>query len=31
MKRNAPITVKIVGIRYELNDPSIHAIAEFAD
>jgi len=29
MKRNAPITVKIVGIRYELNDPSIHAIAEF--
>ena len=30
MKRNAPITVKIVGVRYELNDPSIHAIAEFA-
>ena len=30
MKRNAPITVKIVGIRYELNDSSIHAIAEFA-
>lgn len=30
IKRNAPITVKIIGIRYELNDPSIHAIAEFA-
>lgn len=30
LKRNMPITVKIVGIRYELNDPSIHAIAEFA-
>lgn len=30
MKRNMPITVKIVGIRYELNDSSIHAIAEFA-
>lgn len=30
IKRNAPITVKIVGIRYELNDPAIHAIAEFA-
>ena len=31
LKKNMPITVRIVGVRYELNDSSIHAIAEFAE
>lgn len=31
LKKNQEIRVKIVGIRYELNDACIHAIAEFAE
>ena len=31
LKENQQIRVKIIGIRYELNDPCIHAIAEFAE
>ena len=31
LKKNQQIHVKVVGVRYELNDPCIHVIAEFAE
>lgn len=31
LQKNDKIRVKIIGVRYELNDPFIHAIAEFME